>query len=1066
MLRNILHITDLHFKSKNNFDQKIVCESFFKSLESMSAENYAPDAIVFSGDIVWSADEDNIYYKLYDEFIDRLLKVTRCDEKRLVICPGNHDASRNSVASFRDRHSDLMSVVQDRQKLNSYAGTDECQDLVKERFGSYFDFRDGLSNGVGGQSVLSEVISIPEIELDFICINTAWLTNAGLKDVWQSDEGKLFFPEIELHNALERTCKEHKKVLVSHHPFSWLNSNNASDLRGAIDGRVDLHLYGHMHQPDPIQITSLQGNQCDVQGGAVFTDRDRYNGFSLVQVENEMPHIAVRLFSYFEQRRQFDVALDRATNGVFYNSSEAQRQIDRENRRLSEVMISNWAREGLLEAAKEKLNEALGDKNLDDVFVEPPITKRTVSTAAAGESERFESEQDNKVSLSDIGGSTQNFVIYGNQEFGRTSILRKLALDSVESTCTQDLFCQIPVLIDFGDIRAGSERVLRLLRANFLSEPEEFSVANLLEAGRVLILVDDVDFADGQRMKILCDFIDGHRNNRFILTTLMRQNATYGGDLIVDLELSVSFEHVFLHAFSRKNMRSLVRKWGMAGAEDGDVVINRIAREFSSMNIPVTALNGTILLTLYNDSSNFESPINRAELVNRFIEYLLEKQSIREAFRSSFDFKNKTHILSHLAQYMVTRDEYILDQSEVVGHFKDYIDEIGLSEDASEILDGFLSARILDLSQSKQVKFRYRFFIEYFIAQRMQDSHGFRSFVLEEENYLRFVNEIQYYAALTRTDGELLELISGRFETLVNDDEIVDVFRTDLNWFDKFKLPTRKSDHSVYEHLEAQIDSGPLTPDERDEILEAELPKNALGNQSVLRPEFDSVYQQWLACLALYSGVLKSSEIIPDGEKRFHMRAILNGWGSLTLHAFMAVPQIAEQRQIRINGVLYEVRVPKSMSEAEVAKFLYTELPNSVAKKIFDNFGSSKFSRQLTEPTLDEAQDPVIVQYFRNSLLVDLRLRSWVTSLEKFSKALPSNHCLKESLVKRSVNTYLLGDYSKKLALPLKKSLGEMMGDIKGHTKSQKSREKSNAIQSLDKRALLRRIHITASDDP
>src|SRR3546814_8119607 len=49
--------------------------------------------------------------------------------------------------------------------------------------------------------------------------------------------------------------------------------------------------------------------------------------------------------------------------------------------------------------------------------------------------------------------------------------------------------------------------------------------------------------------------------------------------------------------------------------------------------------------------------------------------------------------------------------------------------------------------------FRYRAFLEYFIASQMDISPDFRSWVLDDSRYLSFVNELNYYAGLERKIG-------------------------------------------------------------------------------------------------------------------------------------------------------------------------------------------------------------------------------------------------------------------------------------------------------------------------
>src|SRR3546814_21035082 len=99
----------------------------------------------------------------------------------------------------------------------------------------------------------------------------------------------------------------------------------------------------------------------------------------------------------------------------------------------------------------------------------------------------------------------------------------------------------------------------------------------------------------------------------------------------------------------------------------------------AAMHIPPTAINGAILLTIYESQPRFV-PINRATMIDRFLEHILEKRSLKEALRGTFDDPNKHHLLSHLAGYMALNDGYALPAGESVGVLRPYLAGIGLAE--------------------------------------------------------------------------------------------------------------------------------------------------------------------------------------------------------------------------------------------------------------------------------------------------------------------------------------------------------------------------------------------------
>src|SRR3546814_18507604 len=103
--------------------------------------------------------------------------------------------------------------------------------------------------------------------------------------------------------------------------------------------------------------------------------------------------------------------------------------------------------------------------------------------------------------------------------------------------------------------------------------------------------------------------------------------------------------------------------------------------------------------------------------------------------------------------------------------------------------------------------------------------------------------------------------------------------------------------------------------------------------------------QRWATCLLIYSGLVKNLELIPDELKRQHLSRVLRGWAYLTANTIYLVPLIAKHRRCRINGVLYDVRAPHHWSDADVARMLFLETPNTVSNLMFHRLWTEKLQQ-------------------------------------------------------------------------------------------------------------------------
>jgi predicted MPP superfamily phosphohydrolase len=1059
---NILHISDLHYRQRTFSDQKIILDALQKDLEIISNGPLKPDVIMFTGDLVQSADDEDVYLYLYDDVISQISKITRCNENSIYVCPGNHDAQRSTVKKQRNLQTGLRSNLSDRDALNTQYMEGSITAFAKERFDKFLELREILDPSLPiFDDGFSTVYSVPNFPLDIISINTAWMTCAGL-DTGLPDQRRLLFPEASLIRALDSCPPDRTRILTTHHPLNWLSEFNESDLLNVIDGNIALHLFGHMHEVRPAAIAELHGHRIRHQSGALYTGRTLYNGYALLRLELEARHTEIRFRTYFDRRREFDAGIDIVKNGIFYSSAEAETYWYGKGRAVDRRALQAWVVRAMQPAAELSWNEGIIDRPIRDIFVPPPMYTRRL-TSESSESGVPETKED-PILMEHIVSARQNFIFHGRQEYGKTTLLNQIALALLKRTAEGETL-SVPILIDFQDIKPGQDRITRLLSSRLAAPLEELNLRQVLEEGLATILIDDVVIADHSRQSLLRAFIATYSRNRFIYTTTqeMDVSAIAGNDVISVADSQVAFTHVFLKPFTRNKMRSLIEKWDFAGTLNREIILDRLSQEFVSINIPVTAVNGTILLTIY-EAENSYKPINRAALIERFVEHLLEKRSLRDAERGTFDFTNKVHVLAHVAEHMARNDQYVLTKQRLTDVVEQYLSSVGLAQNSAKLVNSFVDSRVLALRLDDTISFRYRAFLEYFVACGMRFSSAFKSWVLEDERYLSYINEIQHFAGIDRDDAELLALVGTRFESLSTEVMAEMKWSPDLSLLEKFRLPAEDTKEDLWHEFERQMEAPPLTPEERDEVLEAELPADPELRQEVFRPKMEGVAHRWVTGLLLYSGLLKNMEIIPDFLKRQHLQKILTGWGILTAQSLWIVPTLAKHRQLKINGIKYNVILPRQYSEAKVARTIYVELPNSIAHLMKSILGTEKLELQLKQPSLEEAGEPTILTYYRYSLVADLRLGDWCSSLDTLSGKLANKIYLREALLRKIAGMYSLGFDLRDAEGRLRNLAGRMIGQMRGKDRAESRRIAVKGVEDLKRKELVRRLRLIATE--
>jgi len=1007
----ILHITDLHYKREKLFNQKQVFKAFFEDLSVQCKEHGYPEIIIFSGDLVHNADDEKIYDSMFDEFIEPLLRVANCGLSKIYFCPGNHDLQRSGVEATTREISELSDTSATREVLNKAFFDGRISEIIQKRQRRYFDYISFFDyhEEIYGNEVI-QLFDLDNINVSILSLNTSWSGFAGIDKV--KDLRKLHVPEAPIAEAVSRIPNGRYVVCAQHHPGSWMTEESEECLLNILGSKVDLHLFGHVHSPRPELSTDYNGNTFRNQSGALYSwIDDRYMGYSLIKVKprDKLLHAIWR--TYFRRRGAFDEALDiSASGGNIYSCEQARLHFQQSINGHKKEVLREWCLTKNLDQTKNAFDQGVVERPTSDLFVPPPLTQSVFvdDRSDTGSTEFVEKP----ISFDDLVGSDDNFIIEAYPEYGKTTLLQQFCRTACVSKCKGENNASpfIPVFLNFSEFQPGTDRVERAIRSSLPELPGDISIAILLNEGHLIICVDDVDVTNANRMKILRNFVESFKSNRFVLSMPRRREAAY---VKPDLGFAVRFTNLTLGQFSRKNLRALVRKWDEPNIEE-EHLLERVISELRAINVPQTPINSTLLLDIMSSDPGF-SPINRPTLIERFIEQLLQKRSMTETQRRKFDFKNQVHFLGHLSAHMCETNTYLLESDDLSEFARAYLKKFGLPYSSQDILKDIIQARILNVRPSDgMISFRFRAFLEYFTAKHIATNEDFKSWVFDEGRYLSYLNELEYYSGLERSDSNLLSIVSKRHE-IVSGVMFGERFREAMNGDELPSIPMNLDESIKYaDDLAAQISERPLTETERDELLEAEIPRDSEGRQEVFRPVPKEISDKFILSLFMYSNLVKNSELITDHQKRQHLSAVLRSWSHVFFASFLHIPSLVKNRRLTVNGLNYVVAYPKEYTDNQVAKEIAVNMPKELARLMCVFLGSEKLEVQLRNPELTEVREPKIMDFFRSSLYIDLKLKNWFKVPQKFSDRVASSVYFQEVMLLKSSEIYRLGGFTSK----------------------------------------------------
>jgi hypothetical protein len=227
--------------------------------------------------------------------------------------------------------------------------------------------------------------------------------------------------------------------------------------------------------------------------------------------------------------------------------------------------------------------------------------------------------------------------------------------------------------------------------------------------------------------------------------------------------------------------------------------LDKMVSDFSSFSLPSNAMS--VSLFLWSTEHSDRKPINNSVLFEIYIEIILEKLNQDNIYRGSFDFTNKIQLLASIAQEMLISggDNYSLLYSDYVRVIEEYLVKVGFHYESDKIADYFVRRKLFAKFQGTRIKFSQSCFFHFFLGKRMEFNPDFREYVMAEENYCKYIHEIDYYTGLVRSDKDLLETVFERFKKEFSKTD--HVFPQLEGIWDRFFIVKLKSESEVEQEI-------------------------------------------------------------------------------------------------------------------------------------------------------------------------------------------------------------------------------------------------------------------------
>jgi calcineurin-like phosphoesterase family protein len=297
----------------DDYGQRQLFGQICNHIRDRTAQGYIVDFVFLTGDLA-NRGRAGEYADFVEAFLNPMLVALGGSswDGRVFAVPGNHDVDRGRAPYFS---RDEIFVSPARLFDPSPEGKLSREQFVL-RFENYTDMDMSCAPSrwlESNEGAFSYNVGIRGSHIGIVGINTAWLC----KD--EEDRHRLS-PGINLLNdALAKIKDVNIKIVLGHHPVSWMRDEHTQQVQVILGNHSDIYLHGHLHADDARYDDGGQGRFLGIRCGAAFQGRPEdkpswQNGLMWAEVDSEKESIALEPFHWASHHREWKLTTDAFPN--------------------------------------------------------------------------------------------------------------------------------------------------------------------------------------------------------------------------------------------------------------------------------------------------------------------------------------------------------------------------------------------------------------------------------------------------------------------------------------------------------------------------------------------------------------------------------------------------------------------------------------------------------------------------------------------------------------------------------------------------------------------------------
>lgn len=949
----LIYFSDIHLTGNKPENEGVVikafCEDVKKQLFSMQ---YNDAYVLIGGDLVQAADKQESYQTFYNNILSKLITYGISPEK--IICvPGNHDCQRQWVIDNRECYAPIVNQNFTEDRFNNMLNGQQGN-IFLEKFGNYKKFAEQyLPNSCN--NLIGFPIEINE-EWSIYCLNSALTSFAGhewneyqqLKD----DERRLNVDTRNLNDWVQKNSK--KKILMTHHPLSFLSDWADNELTKLLRTEFDLFLTGHTHRQN-ILCNQVQGESyvwC--QSPQLYTDKADKLGYCIIELEDD--HVNRIIYrEWFPSRKCFKKGLDftDGEDGIVEIINDKKEKKDPIRIMLEERFRSTMA--------------VYGDDSL--IWIDRYFSMNRFDRAFTFNKKDLYSEDD----IMNAGKSLKIITPaqYGLTSFGWHFLLRLWKEKGI-----------FGLLLDSRIINAKKiEKVITRQLDTFGLKKENIG----------WIIFDNWDLNNKDAKQILNYMKSEYEDVPLLILCPMLEKSFIENENISLHEFSIA--PIFMAPMQLCQLRNMVSVYNRKrNIGEDEVVLKRLNDDIQNFNMHRTPLNCISLLEVFSNSFD-ENPVNRAAMIERLLRIIFDNEEV-PSYKSLPDMKDCEFAIGYYCEQMIRNEQYYFSSKHFYDTISDFCKEQKITLDINYLFSILQKNQIICQYDTDLYGFRFAFWVYYFAAMRMTKSPEFANFILAKENYAHYPEVLEFYTGSDRTRNDAAEIV------------IQDINKITTKVHDKVGLPD-KMNPLQHLHLNITDDQAAKAIDKLDnQLKQSKLPtniKDALddSNYNPSIPFHQDVRKVWenysvnylQEMIGIASKVLRNSDyILPENKIRL-LDSITDAWLNTIRVVYLMAPALAMEGKAGYDD--FRLHLDKSFDtetsdKKQLLIDIMSNIPHNIVTWYKDNIYSSKLTDLLYEKIKKET-NPIIKHVLINLVIYkqpdhwDIMVKNYLDKSDKHS---------------------------------------------------------------------------------